>query len=78
MSEETVWEALKRVEDPDFEKDVVSLGFIQDLALDKSKVTFTFAPDTPLCPPRKEVAERAKAAVEALEEVKRVDMTMES
>ena len=77
-SEEAVWEALKGVEDPDFEKDVVSLGFIQDLTLDKDKVSFTFAPDTPLCPQRKEVAERARTAVEGVEGVKKVDMGQEA
>ncbi|MFP4615887.1 MAG: iron-sulfur cluster carrier protein ApbC [Thiohalorhabdus sp.] len=77
-TEEAIWEALRQVEDPDFEKDVVSLGFIQDLELKKNKVSFTFGPDTPLCPGRKEVAEQARAAVEGVEGVKKVDMTMEA
>ncbi|KPV40988.1 hypothetical protein AN478_03360 [Thiohalorhabdus denitrificans] len=76
-TEEAIWEALRQVEDPDFEKDVVSLGFIQDLELKKNKVSFTFGPDTPLCPGRKEVGEKARAAVEAVEGVKKVDVTME-
>ncbi|MFA9459677.1 iron-sulfur cluster carrier protein ApbC [Thiohalorhabdus methylotrophus] len=77
-TEEAIWEALRQVEDPDFEQDVVSLGFIQDLELKKNKVSFVFGPDTPLCPGRKEVAEKARAAVEGVEGVKKVEMNMEA
>jgi len=75
-TEEAIWDALRQVVDPDFEQDIVSLRFIQDLELKKNKVSFTFAPDTPLCPARKEVGERARAAVEAVDGIKKVDMTM--
>jgi ATP-binding protein involved in chromosome partitioning len=77
-TEEAIWDALRGVVDPDFDKDVVSLGFIHDLELNKNKVAFTFGPDTPLSPSRQAVAEQSKAAVEAVEGVKKVDMTAES
>ena len=43
-------DALRTVEDPDLKQDLVTLGMIQDLDVNQSKVTFTLVLTTPACP----------------------------
>ncbi|MFQ5521595.1 MAG: iron-sulfur cluster assembly protein, partial [Candidatus Methylomirabilia bacterium] len=50
VTSEAVLAALRHVEDPDLSTDVVTLGFVRDLALDGSKVSFTLELTTPACP----------------------------
>ena len=50
ITEEQVIEALKNVIDPDFDKDIVTLGMVQDLKIDGKKVNFTVVLTTPACP----------------------------
>lgn len=50
ITEEQVTEALKNVIDPDFDKDIVTLGMVQDLKIDGKKVNFTVVLTTPACP----------------------------
>jgi len=75
VTEEAVWKVLQEVEDPDFGKDIVGLKYVRDLAVKRGKVSFTLAPNTPLCPVRREVVARARAAVEALDGVKKVEVS---
>jgi ATP-binding protein involved in chromosome partitioning len=42
--------ALSKVIDPDFKKDLVTLGMIQDLRIEGKKVSFTIVLTTPACP----------------------------
>jgi ATP-binding protein involved in chromosome partitioning len=50
MTKEQVINALKFVHDPDLHKDVVSLGMIEDIAIDGSKVSLKLVLTTPACP----------------------------
>lgn len=50
ITKEQVLEALKNVIDPDFDKDIVTLGMVQDLKIDGKKVSFTVVLTTPACP----------------------------
>ena len=50
ITQEQVLEALKNVIDPDFNKDIVTLGMVKDLAIDGKKVNFTVELTTPACP----------------------------
>ena len=43
-------EALKQVEDPDFKKDIVSLGMVEDLEVKNGNACFTLVLTTPACP----------------------------
>jgi ATP-binding protein involved in chromosome partitioning len=75
-SAEAVLDALKRVIDPDLRKDIVSLGFIKNLAIDGGRVRFTIELTTPACPVKDLLKEQAVAAVSSLEGVEAVDVTM--
>jgi len=50
ITKEQVIEALKNVIDPDFDKDIVTLGMVQDVVIDGKKVNFTVVLTTPACP----------------------------
>jgi ATP-binding protein involved in chromosome partitioning len=71
-----VLEALKVVRDPDLNRDIVSLGFIKDLAIDGSRVAFTIELTTPACPVKNQMRDQARAAVMQLPGVTSVDVTM--
>ncbi len=44
VTEEKVLDVLKRVQDPDLHKDIVSLGFIRNLKIDGGNVAFDHEP----------------------------------
>jgi len=76
LSRETVLDALGKVKDPEIGKDLVSLGMIEDVKVEGSKVSFVINLTTPACPLKDEIRGSALAAVEALEGVGEVDITM--
>lgn len=47
---EAVLEALKKVEDPELHKDIVTLGMVKDLQVHDAKVSLTVELTTPACP----------------------------
>jgi ATP-binding protein involved in chromosome partitioning len=60
VSESKVLDALRAVKDPDLQQDIVSLGLVKDLKIDKGKVEFAVELTTPACP----VKDQLKAEVE--------------
>ena len=50
-----------------FKKDIVSLGFVKDVAIDGSSVGFTIELTTPACPVKEEFRRQAETAVMALD-----------
>jgi ATP-binding protein involved in chromosome partitioning len=66
VTEEAVLDALRKVEDPELQKDLVTLGMIKDLSIEGSKVTFTIELTTPACPLKEQIEEEARQAVESL------------
>jgi ATP-binding protein involved in chromosome partitioning len=76
ISEAAVLDALKIVKDPDLQRDVVSLGFVKDLRIDGSKVSFSLELTTPACPVKDQLKEEAHNAVSRLAGVERVDIHM--
>ncbi|WP_372808342.1 P-loop NTPase [Pontiella sp.] len=50
VTEEIILEALSKIIDPDFQRDIVSLGFVQDLVIEGGTVSFTIELTTPACP----------------------------
>ncbi len=50
ITKEKVLAELGRIIDPDFQRDIVSLGFVQDLEIDGGTVSFTIELTTPACP----------------------------
>jgi ATP-binding protein involved in chromosome partitioning len=76
VQEAAVLDALKVVQDPDLHKDIVSLGFIKDLKIDRAQVAFTIELTTPACPVKDQMRDQARAAVLQLAGVDAVDVKM--
>ena len=55
VTSEQVLDALKRVQDPELHRDIVSLGMVKDLAVANGKVAFTVELTTPACPLRESI-----------------------
>src|SRR5438552_12902063 len=72
----SVLEALKVVRDPDLNRDIVSLGFIKDLAIDGGRVAFTIELTTPACPVKDQMRDQARAAVMQIPGVSAADVKM--
>ena len=78
ISEEIVLESLKQIIDPDLRKDIVTLGFIKDLAIDGGEVSFRVVLTTPACPVKEEMETQANEIVSALDGVTSVKVTMDA
>jgi ATP-binding protein involved in chromosome partitioning len=76
VAEAAVLDALKSVTDPDLGRDIVSLGFVKDLAVDDDRVSFTIELTTPACPVKDEMRDQAEAVVLALSGVSSVSVEM--
>jgi ATP-binding protein involved in chromosome partitioning len=76
LSRETVLQALGKVKDPEIGKDLVSLGMIEDVNVEDGKVSFVVNLTTPACPLKDQIKGSAQAAVEALDGVSEVEITM--
>ncbi len=76
MTPEIVLDALTRVMDPDLGRDIVSLGFIKNLAIDGGQVTFAIELTTPACPVKDLLKAQAEERVRALPGVTAVEITM--
>ena len=50
ITEEIILKELSKIIDPDFQRDIVSLGFVQELIIDGTTVSFTIELTTPACP----------------------------
>jgi ATP-binding protein involved in chromosome partitioning len=66
VTKEQVLQALRVVQDPDLNKDIVTLGFVKDVAIDGGKVDFTIELTTPACPVKDVLKAQAESAVAAL------------
>jgi ATP-binding protein involved in chromosome partitioning len=76
VEEAAVLHALAAVSDPDLHRDIVSLGFIKDLAIDGARVAFTIELTTPACPVKDLMQDQARAAVMQVPGVSAVDVRM--
>src|SRR5438132_1502068 len=78
VNEEQVLGVLKKVQDPDLRKDIVSLGFIRNLKIDKGLVAFDLNLTTPACPVKDQMRDEAVSLVKALPGVHNVEIKMTS
>lgn len=76
MNEKQILDALRVIIDPDFQQDIVSLGFIKDLEIRGGDIAFKIELTTPACPIKDQFKEAAQEAVSALPGVDSVDITM--
>ncbi len=76
VSQEQVLGALKKVQDPDLHKDIVSLGFIRNLKIENGNVAFDMNLTTPACPVKDQMRDEAVALVKGLPGVQNVEVKM--
>lgn len=78
ISEQAVLEALSQIIDPDLRKDIVTLGFVKDLAIGGGDVSFRIVLTTPACPVKKAFEDDAKRLVGAIAGVENVKVIMDA
>ena len=76
VSGKEILKALSLVMDPDLGRDIVSLGFIKDLAVSESSVSFSIELTTPACPMKQRIRDEAERAVSAVKGVEKVEIKM--
>jgi len=75
-TEKQLLDALRQIIDPDFQRDIVSLGFVKDVILDDGAVAFTIELTTPACPIKDQFKAEAERIAGALPGVTGVRVTM--
>ncbi|MGH7827103.1 MAG: Mrp/NBP35 family ATP-binding protein [Candidatus Binatia bacterium] len=63
ITREQILEALKKVQDPEIHRDIVSLGMVKELAVANGNVAFTVELTTPACPLRETIETDCKRAL---------------
>jgi ATP-binding protein involved in chromosome partitioning len=76
VSEQQVLDALRVVQDHDLHRDIVSLGFVQNVRICGGNVAFKIELTTPACPVKDLLKEQAQAVVAALSGVEQVEVEM--
>jgi ATP-binding protein involved in chromosome partitioning len=66
LDRDTVLNALRVVIDPDLRRDIVSLGFVKDVAIADQRVSITIELTTPACPVKDQMRDQAAAVVRAI------------
>lgn len=75
--EEQILQSLRSVQDPDLHKDIVTLGFVQNLKVSgDGAVDFDLVLTTPACPIKDQLRDQAAAAAKAVPGVKSVDVRL--
>jgi ATP-binding protein involved in chromosome partitioning len=79
ITEQAVLDALRVVEDPDFHKDIVSLGFVKDVKVQGDSVSLRIVLTTPACPVKERFRTQAEEAIrKALPQVAEVAVQMDA
>jgi ATP-binding protein involved in chromosome partitioning len=76
LDRDSVLNALRAVIDPDLRRDIVSLGFVKDVAIDGGQVRCTIELTTPACPVKDQLHDQAVAAIRALPGVLGADVQL--
>jgi ATP-binding protein involved in chromosome partitioning len=74
-TKEQVLEALRKVQDPELHRDIVSLGMVKNLELDGGKVRFTVELTTPACPLRESIERDCNQALLGMPGVSGVEVS---
>lgn len=78
VTKDQILKALSVIEDPDFRKDIVSLGFVKNIKIDGSAVSLDIELTTPACPVKNEFKKAAEQVLLGLEGVKKAVVGMTS
>ncbi len=73
---EQVLDALRKIQDPDLHKDIVTLGFVKKAEVDGGNVDVVINLTTPACPVKDQLRAQAEAEIRALPGVKSVKVEM--
>jgi ATP-binding protein involved in chromosome partitioning len=76
LTEKDVLDALRPIQDPDLNRDIVSLGFVRNVRIDGSRVTLDINLTTPACPVKDLLRDQARDALLALPGVEVADVNM--
>ena len=76
LTEATILETLKSIQDPDLHKDIVALGFVKNVSIKGGAVDFTIELTTPACPVKDQMKSQAEVLVGALPGVSSVMVHM--
>ncbi len=76
VSRQEVLEALSKVVDPDLKRDIVSLGFVKELAIEDGEVCFDVELTTPACPMKDLIKMQCEQALMRLDGVKKVKVNL--
>jgi len=66
ITQDQILKALSYVDDPDLDKDLVTLGMIQKIEIDGHKVAFDLVLTTPACPMKESIARACTTAVHTM------------
>ena len=66
LSEVTILDALRHVQEPELGRDIVSLDMVKGIAIDGDHVAFTIELTTPACPLKDEIEANARQAIRDL------------
>lgn len=78
VTEKQILEALKKVIDPDLKRDIVSLGFIQNIRICEGKIAFKLELTTPACPVKDILKQQCEDLVLSLQGVDEVFVELTS
>lgn len=78
LTKESILAALSTVQEPELNRDLVTLNMIRNLEINGDKVSFAVMLTTPACPLRGQIEKEARQAVLAVPGVKSVEMRLES
>jgi len=78
VSKEMVLAALRKVQEPELHKDLISLNMIENLEISGDRVYFKIILTTPACPLKSRIESEARSAVLSIPGVKIVDIKMDS
>ncbi len=73
--QDQILEALRRVQDPELHRDIVSLGMVKELAINNGKVSFTVELTTPACPLRESIETDCRKALAGIPGVSGVEIS---
>jgi ATP-binding protein involved in chromosome partitioning len=76
VTRDDVLRVLGTIQDPDLHRDIVSLGFVQDLAIEDGHVRFAIVLTTPACPVKDQMQAAAERVVQGLPGVRQVSVEM--
>jgi len=74
LKKESIFEVLKEVKDPELGLDIVSLGLVYDVSVEKDKVKVVMTFTTPFCPYASQLEKEVKSTIGELEGVSEVEV----